>query len=161
MTRMLVAFLAACLFATGAFGATLKVIQGEALVRRDSGYKAVKGVSDLAPGDTVLAKAGSSAEVTFSDGCTVYLGMGMIFDVPSDPPCGKASSTSGSPFDSPSDSGAVGTQDWSAATQTAVASGASQVNLMPYLLGATAIGGAAAGAIALSGGGGGGRPASP
>lgn len=157
MTRMLIAFLAACLFATEALGATLKVIQGEALVRRDSGYKAVKGVSDLAPGDTVLAKAGSSAEVTFSDGCTVYLGTGMIFDVPSDPPCGKASSAS----NSPSDSGALGTQDWSAATQTAVAGEGAQVNLMPYLLGATAIGGAAVGAIALSGGGGGGRPASP
>ncbi len=161
MVRALTLISAALLFAPAAFGATVTVIQGEALVRRGDGYESIKGVADLAPGDTVLAKAGSSAKVTFANGCMVFLGMGMVFSVPSEPPCGGAGGGSGTTTNALQDTGAPAAQDWSAATQTTAASEGMQTNVMPYLLGAAAIGGIAAGALAFSGGGGGGPPASP
>ncbi|MBS0235242.1 MAG: hypothetical protein JSR99_17380 [Proteobacteria bacterium] len=150
MVRTFLILAMVCLSASAAVGATLKVLHGEALVRRGAGTTSVNSVSELAVGDTVLAKPGSSAEVLFPNGCTVFLGMGMVFDVPTEPPCGGAgeSGTAGGSSDT---TGALGTQDWTSATQT-VASENTQNSFMPYLLGAAAVGGVAAGAIALSGG---------
>jgi len=158
MVRAFLILATVYLSASATLGATLSVIHGEALVRRGDGTTSVSGVSELAVGDTVLAKPGSSAEVSFPNGCTVFLGMGMVFDVPTEPPCGSAGdSGTGSGRTHATD--ALGAQDWSTWTQT-LASKSTQNSSTPYLLGAAAVGGVAAGAIALSGDDGG-RPASP
>lgn len=161
MFRTHVFFLAACACATAAQATSVTVLQGEALLRRGEGYESVKGVADLSPGDTVVAKAGSSVKVTFSNGCTVFLGMGMVFSVPAEPPCDGSGSASEATGTLPN-TAAPPAQDWSAATQTTVAPAETQTNVLPYLLGAAAVGGISAAAVAYAGGGGGGgTPASP
>ncbi len=158
MFRTLAASAVASMFATAANATNVSVIQGEALLRRGDGYESVKGVAELSPGDTVVAKAGSSVKVTFSNGCTVFLGMGMVFSVPAEPPCGGVDS-SGTTTGAIPDATASA-QDWSAVTQTTVTPPETQTNITPYLLGAVTIGGISAAALAFSGGGGG-TPTSP
>jgi hypothetical protein len=85
--------------------------------------------------------------------------MGMVFSVPTEPPCGGSGNVGSSAGANPEPSLSQ-TQDWSAVTQTMPEAGETQSNVTTYLLGATAIGGVAAGALALSGGGGS-PPASP
>jgi hypothetical protein len=163
MAQRRAVFSAAWLFVaiSTAQAATVTVIQGEALLSHGSGYEAFRGSSDLAPGDTVVAKPGSSAKITFSNGCTVFLGMGMVFSVPAEPPCGPgaAPDNPGATTASTQVNRALPAQDWSAATQTTLSRAEAQPDVLPYLLGAAAIGGVSAAAIDL--GGGGGTPTSP
>lgn len=158
MIRALVAVSAFLLSLTVARAATLSVVKGEVLVNRGEGYESVRDDAELSPGNIAVARAGSSAKVIFSNGCTVYLGVGTVFTVPKEPPCegGKYSRADANSL--PNRSGA--SQDWSAATKTTVATEPLQTDVMPYLLGAAAIGGITAGALAF-GGGGGSPPASP
>jgi hypothetical protein len=169
---MVRAFSAICAFGAGAMlpvmaaaaetVATVSIIQGEAMIRREAGYEAVTGSSEVSVGDTVVAKAGSTVKVSFSNGCSLFLGMGMVFDVPAEPPCAATgNSVTGSTTPPPNQ----GVQDWSAATQTVAVAAAPEINIMPYLLGAGVVGGAGAAAVAFSSGGGsaggGGTPVSP
>lgn len=163
MTRTFLIVATALLPATSVDAARLTVTRGDALVSHGDGYESVRGGADLSPGDTVVARAGTAAKVTFANGCTVHLGMGIVFSVPAEAPCGAASTASATPSnvsDGVSETSAAPTQDWSAVTQTTVAPETSQFNVMPYLLGAAAIGGISAAALALNGGGGS-PPASP
>ncbi|MBL7489255.1 hypothetical protein [Frankia sp. AgW1.1] len=163
MTRTFLIVATALLSATSVDAARLTVTRGDALVSHGDGYESVRGGADLSPGDTVVARAGSAAKVTFANGCTVHLGMGIVFSVPAKAPCdgaGAASATPSNVSDGVSETSAAPTQDWSAVTQTTVAPETSQFNVMPYLLGAAAIGGISAAALALNGGGGS-PPASP
>ncbi|CCB66363.1 hypothetical protein [Hyphomicrobium sp. MC1] len=163
MVRTLLPLVAALSSATSLHAARLTVMKGDALVSHGDGYESVRDAADLFPGDTVVTRAGSSAKVTFKNGCTIRLGIGIVFSVPAEAPCGDASAAStASPTASGgfSETSALATQDWSAVTQTTVAPEASQFDALPYLLGATAIGGISAAAFALSGGGGS-PPASP
>lgn len=159
MVRTFLALSATLLSATSLHAARLTVVKGDALVSHGDGYKSVRDAADLFPGDTVVARAGSSAKVTFANGCTIHLAMGAVFNVPAEAPCGDAS---GAPTASGgiSETSAVPTQDWSAVTQTTAAAETSQFNAMPYLLGVAALGGISAAALAVSGGGGS-PPASP
>lgn len=163
MTRTFLIVATALLSATSVDAARLTVTRGDALVSHGDGYVSVRGGADLSPGDTVVARAGSAAKVTFANGCTVHLGMGIVFSVPAKAPCGAGSAASATPSNvsgGVSETAAVPTQDWSAVTQTTVAPVTSQFNVMPYLLGTAAIGGISAAALALNGGGGS-QPASP
>ena len=138
-----------------AHAASVTVIRGEALVSRGEGYETLKGSANLVAGNTVVPAPGSSVKVTFSNGCAVFLGAGMVFSVPTDPPCGAPSTFASSGVQ---EANAAAAQDWSAVTQT-TAFNATQPNLLPYLLGAVAIGGISAAAVGPSGGNG--SPASP
>lgn len=136
--------------------ASVTLIRGEALVSRGDGYEALKGPAVVDAGDIVVPSPGSSVKVTFSNGCDVFLGGGMVFSVPEVPPCGGPSTPASNGL--PSAEAAL-PQDWSAVTQT-TAFNATQPNFVPYLLGAAAIGGITA-AVAGLGGGGNDSPASP
>lgn len=164
MRRTFLIVATALLSATSVDAARLTVTRGDALVSHGDGYESVRGGADLSPGDTVVARAGSAAKVTFANGCTVHLGMGIVFSVPAEAPCAAstASATPSNVSDGVSETSAAPTQDWASVTQTTVAPETSQFNVMPYLLGVAAIGGISAAALALNGGGGGGSPpASP
>ena len=158
--RMRFVFTAAWLTAglPAALAANVSVLKGEALVSRGEGYETLKGSANFAPGDTIVPKSGSSVKVTFSNGCTLFLGGGMMFSVPAEPPCGGPSPVSGG-------SGALQQadpaliQNWTAATQTTAFS-TTPMNFTPYLIGAAAVGGISAAAVALSGGRSG-NPTSP
>ena len=137
--------------------ASVTVIQGEAFVSRGDGYETLKGSANLNAGERVVPKSESSVKVTFANGCAVFLGPGMVFSVPQNPPCGGPVAEGGGILQEV-DTTLV--QEWSAATQT-TAFNAAQPSLLPYLLGAVAIGGISAVAVGLSGGDGGGSPTSP
>jgi hypothetical protein len=135
--------------------ASLTLIRGEALLSRGDGYESLKGPASLDAGDIVVPSPGSSVKVTFSNGCAVFLGGGMVFSVPEVPPCGGPSALASNGSQAAETASA---QDWSAMTQT-TAVDATQSNLVPYLLGAAGIGGISAVVAGL--GGGNGSPASP
>lgn len=173
------AILLSCL-ATAAQAATVTVTQGEVMLSRGDGYEAVRGKAEVLAGDSIVAKPGGAAKVSFSNGCSVFLAMGMVYSVPPEPPCGvqNASTMVSSPatpgnWASGTQTVAAGDQspNLAAGTQTLPAGDASTgvqvaaadpagTNIMPYLLGAAAIGGVAV-AVGALGGGGGGSPASP
>lgn len=136
--------------------ANVTVIKGEAFVSRGEGYETLKGSINLSAGDRIVPKSESSVKVTFANGCAVFLGAGMVFSIPQNPPCGGPVAEGG--ILQEADPTLV--QEWSAATQT-TAFNAAQPSLLPYLLGAVAIGGISAAAVGLSGGAGGGSPTSP
>jgi hypothetical protein len=135
--------------------ASVTLIRGEALFSRGDGYETLTGSANLDAGDIVVPSPGSSVKVTFSNGCAVFLGGGMVFSVPKVPPCGGPSTLASNGQQAAEVASA---QDWSAVTQT-TAFNATQPNLVPYLLGAAAIGGISAVVAGL--GGGNGSPASP
>ncbi|CAA2142101.1 hypothetical protein [Hyphomicrobium sp. ghe19] len=136
--------------------ASVTLIRGEALVSRGDGYEALKGPANVDAGDIVVPSPGSSVKVTFSNGCAVFLGGGMVFSVPKVPPCGGPATLASN---GPPSAEATLPEDWTAVTQT-TAFNATQPNFAPYLLGAAAIGGITA-AVAGLGGGGDDSPASP
>ncbi|SFV34619.1 hypothetical protein [Hyphomicrobium facile] len=136
--------------------ASVTLIQGEALVSRGDGYEALKGPAIVNAGDIVVPSPGSSMKVTFSNGCAVFLGGGMVFSVPEVPPCGGPTALASNGLQSAE---TAIPQDWSAVTQT-TAFNATQPDYVPYLLGAAAIGGIAA-AVGGLGGGSNDSPASP
>lgn len=151
-------------FASGARAATVEITKGEVLLDRGSGYQAIQRSMALQTGDRVVSRPGSIARVTFADGCTVYLGMGMVFSVTQHSPCGEggdiakdSSWASNAGFERLSFAGDDG---WSAGTETLAIAEDSQVNIWPYVAGGVAIGGIAA-AVSTLGGGGDAPPVSP
>lgn len=88
------------IFATSAAAATLTSEQGEVLVNRGSGYKAVTQPVDVAAGDQVMAKPKGRGRVVFPDGCSVKVAPGVVFTVAAKSPCerrGAHIETVGSP----------------------------------------------------------------
>jgi hypothetical protein len=143
------------LFASAAQAANIEVTQGEVLLSHGAGYQSIHGSAELLVGDMVVAKPDSAARISFADGCTIYLGMGMVFTVEARSPCG--SSGAGGAAAKNADVAISG--DWSAGTETLAVTDEVQANVTPYLLGAAVVGGIAAAASML--GGDGGPPVSP
>ena len=143
----------------------MNVSHGEVLLSRGAGYESIKGSADVATGDTVFGKPGSAAQIVFADGCAVFLGVGIVFRVGGESPCGGRSGAAGA---SETKSGGWGAAtetlpggDWNAGTETTLAADGQSLNVWPYVLGAAALGGVAALAQSSGGSGGGGPPASP
>lgn len=141
--------------------ATLQIDGGEVLLSRGAGYRAVATSHPLDERDTVLARPGSAAKVTFDDGCIIHLKPGAIFTVEKNSPCqSSVANVDGKSSSWASGTDAVAGGDWSATTQMVAVDGPT-TNLMPYLLGAATIGGIAAVAAMVGSGGGGDTPVSP
>lgn len=124
--------------ATAAQAATLYPIEGELLVSGGDGFRAVVEPANLKPGDTVIARSGARATLVYADGCKIAVDFGDLVSVLEKSPCIKKGGTN---------KGRSKT-DW--ATQTSRASDGT-----PYWalgLGATALIGGAALALAGSGG---------
>ena len=123
--------------ASVAQAASLTVTQGDVLLSRGAGYETVKGPAELLVGDTVLGKPGSAAQIAFADGCTVPLGVGTVFKVGTTSPCETHSAGPGA-------SGVGSLKDMGASSGD---SGWNWHNkpVLPYVLGAAAIGGMVAG----------------
>lgn len=148
-----------------AYAANLDVQSGEVLLSRDGAYQSVRGSSEVVAGDTLVSRAGSSAKLTFSDGCVTYLGMGMAFTVEAESPCATGRSgaiETGANSSSASNATSPALYDgWVEGTETLAVSQTSQTDFMPYLLGAAAVGGVVVAVSALGGGGGDSPPVSP
>lgn len=148
-----------------AHAANLDVQSGEVLLSRDGAYQSVRGSREVVVGDTLVSRAGSSAKLTFSDGCVTYLGMGMAFTIEAESPCATGRSSAvetGANSSSASNATSSALYDgWIEGTETLAVSQAPQIDFMPYLLGAAAVGGVVVAVSALGGGGGDSPPVSP
>ncbi len=74
-------------FAAAGEAADVSIKQGEVLIGRGDGFTPINASSGLLPGDVVIAKAGATANVSFSDGCNVALEPGAIVRVGLASPC--------------------------------------------------------------------------
>jgi hypothetical protein len=80
---------ALALIATGtAWAAVLDGIQGQVLINRGGTYRPAKGPMELKPGDSVTATSGSSAVLSYDDGCSVAVEAGTVVAIAAGPsPC--------------------------------------------------------------------------
>jgi hypothetical protein len=142
--------------ASDANAAALRVSHGEVLLNRGGGYRAVRSTTVLGVGDTVVSKAGSTADIVFADDCRVRLRIGMIFTVGAQSPCelaGVHGHNPGAAQLSHTDGAFASAENsWRAGTETLPAVEEAQVNVWPYVLGAAAVGGIAAAASGFGGG---------
>jgi hypothetical protein len=81
------AILVLLIASSGAGAASVEVISGDVLVDHGSGFSAVHGRTQLAPGDTVIANPGGSAKVVYGAGCSVPVEPGSVVSVTQTPPC--------------------------------------------------------------------------
>ena len=61
--------------------ATVRNVAGSVLVDRGSGFQRVTGDVTVAPGDRVLANAGGSANIVYSENCIVKVDPGAVVTV--------------------------------------------------------------------------------
>ena len=61
--------IASMTFSSVALAATVERQDGKSYLNRGSGYRALTGPTTGKAGDTVMAKAGGSAVITYDDGC--------------------------------------------------------------------------------------------
>ena len=87
---VLVAFVAGFSFVHSSNAATVGSIEGEVLVNRGDGYRAVKGSpsDDLQAGTQVMVRPGGSAVITYSRNCAVRVTSG-VWAVNEAPPCSE------------------------------------------------------------------------
>ena len=72
----------ACVFSgVPAFGATLQSVSGPVLVNKGAGFKPTTGPVQIGPGDQVMAKPASSAEIVYADGCRVRVAQEAVVTV--------------------------------------------------------------------------------
>jgi hypothetical protein len=133
--------------------ATVTVVSGKISLNRGDGFAQISQGTAAKPGDLVMAGVSGRAEIVYDDGCRQKVEPGSVIAVAATSPCQRATASPKS--------------DW--VTETAEAP---KPSVLPYVLGAVAIGGIAAVAVAAGGGGGsgggdagggsaGGGPASP
>src|SRR5262245_58288139 len=66
--------------------ASAAMLNGEAMVRRSQGFNPQAG-GELRPGDTVMVRQGTSATITFTDGCVYTLLPGQVLTISGTSPC--------------------------------------------------------------------------
>lgn len=130
--RTVVAIAAMLIGSVQASAATIETVSGSVFVNRGKGFEAVTGGAQVNVGDIVMVREGGEALVVYTDGCQARVEPAQTIKVGEVSPCSLAK----------------------------------EANLTPglpapgsLLLGAAVVGGAIAGAIALSGGNS--SPASP
>lgn len=92
------------LFGLSAQAATVMPEKGQVLLNQGDGYKLVTQPTEAAPGHLVIANPGSSARITFQDGCLISVQPGSVFTVTAQSPCQRKGShveTGGSLKDTP------------------------------------------------------------
>jgi hypothetical protein len=119
-------------FAGQAFAATVRATGGQVLINRGDGYKMVAGQVQGAPGDTIVANPGGSAQIVYPDGCVVDVMPGSVAVINAQSPCSAANSTvttgavttSATTPDTPADAGGGGGSSGWGVSGTALAVGA-------------------------------------
>jgi hypothetical protein len=89
--KALLASLAACAavfsFDASAGATSLVSIKGAVQINSGSGFHQVAGSAELAPGNSVMAAAGASAEIRYSDDCRIPVKPGSIEVIARLSPC--------------------------------------------------------------------------
>lgn len=85
---MMAATLASCLAGTAAHAsAQLSNVRGGVLINKGTGYTAVSNSASLKVGDRVMVNPGSSATLSFGDGCSIPVRAGAIVTIGAKSPC--------------------------------------------------------------------------
>jgi hypothetical protein len=82
-----------------AYAATVNATQGQVLLNLGQGYKQVTGSSEAGPGAIVVANPGGSAQVVYSDGCSITVTPGMVYTIAPQSPCGSGGPGFGGGFE--------------------------------------------------------------
>jgi hypothetical protein len=86
---------------SSAIAATLDSVQGTVQVNSGAGFHKVAGAAQVAPGASIMADPGSSAQILYSDGCRIPVRPGSVAVVAPISPCaqGQAGPGEGPPTD--------------------------------------------------------------
>jgi hypothetical protein len=74
-------------FDPSAIAATLDSVQGTVQVNSGAGFHKVAGAAQVAPGASIMAGPGSSAQILYSDGCRIPVSPGSVAVVAPISPC--------------------------------------------------------------------------
>lgn len=85
--------------ATSGLAATINVTSGPISINTGSGYKSVKTVATVNPGDSVMAGAGASATIVYADGCVQTVAAGDTASVGSSSPCAAGGASAAADLD--------------------------------------------------------------
>jgi hypothetical protein len=88
---LIVGVLSSLAVSPSAHAATVNAMQGQVLLNLGQGYKQVSGSSEAGPGAIVVANPGGSAQVVYSDGCSITVTPGMVYTIAPQSPCGSGS----------------------------------------------------------------------
>jgi hypothetical protein len=86
--------------ANSAHAALLTNIQGSVLVNKGEGFELVEIIIGVQPGDRILVRGNSSADIVYDTGCTVSIAEHQMIVVRHDDNCGSAAAFTGSLKDS-------------------------------------------------------------
>jgi hypothetical protein len=134
------------LFASAAGAQSIGNVKGNVLVNHGTGFVAIAALTPLKIGDTVMARAGASATLSYADGCKVDVIPGTVLTLENISPCALVNTVD------PNDP-ATGQAD---ATGQATPGGAPPAPpLIPpvvagALVGTAIVGGVVAGAVTIS-----------
>jgi hypothetical protein len=76
-------------FCGSAVGATVTSIHGAVQINSGSGFRQVAGPAQVAPGTSVMAAPGASAEIVYSDRCRIPVRPGSVVVVSPISPCAQ------------------------------------------------------------------------
>jgi hypothetical protein len=116
---------------SAASAATVTVLSGKVSINRGDGFSQVSSTTSAKPGDLVMAGMAGTGEIIYDNGCRQPVQPGSVVTVAASPPCKTPAQENG----------------W--VTQTTEEQ---KPNMLPYVLGAAAIGGGVVAVVALSGG---------
>jgi hypothetical protein len=89
------AAIAAFSFDASAIAATLDSVQGTVQVNTGAGFHKVAGAAQVAPGTSVMADPGASAQILYSDGCRIPVRPGSVAVVAPISPCAQGQAAPG------------------------------------------------------------------
>jgi hypothetical protein len=82
-------------FGASAIAATLDSVQGTVQVNSGAGFHKVTGAAQVAPGASVMADPGASAQIRYSDGCRIPVRPGSVAVVAPISPCAQGQAAPG------------------------------------------------------------------
>jgi hypothetical protein len=77
--------------APSASAATVTPVEGQVLINQGEGYRLATGPTEAAPGSSVVANPGGSAQIVYPDGCTVNVEPGAVVAITQESPCATTS----------------------------------------------------------------------
>lgn len=84
------------LMATPSQAAQLADVQGTVLVNRGTGFQRATGITELQPGDRVMATGGGSGRIVYSASCSAVVSPGTAVIIRSQSPCATSNESTSS-----------------------------------------------------------------
>jgi hypothetical protein len=82
-----IALIAGVAFSLPALAATVESGKGQVLINRGGGFQPVAGGAQAGAGDAVMVSPNGSAQIVYSDGCSIPVVPGNVITVTAESPC--------------------------------------------------------------------------